>query len=84
MACWRVGVAQRGRATVGSKPGGLDSRVGKLVGRRGLRRAAKRLESVRSGRAGDRLQVIGGAGWSWRAVGRLGRVTRSDGVEMHE
>ena len=31
---WCAGVALSDRATVGSKPGGLDSWVGRLVGRR--------------------------------------------------
>ena len=49
----------------------------------GLRLAGRLLESVRIGRAGDRLQVIGGAGWSWCAVGRLRRVVGVAGVKMY-
>ncbi len=33
---WHAGVAQRDRAAAGSKPDGLDSRIGRLAGRRAL------------------------------------------------
>jgi len=45
----------------------------------GLIRTVKRVESMRSGRSGGWLPVIGGAGWNWRTVGRLEFVTRNGG-----
>ena len=69
------------RLSGGRVPAGRLGQSGRQVGgAAGLGLAEALLDSVRFGRACGRLPVIGGADWSWNAVGKLERVARSDGV----
>jgi hypothetical protein len=70
-------VQRRSGRVQARRPGQLGRQVG---GAAGLGLAGALLESVRCGRTCKRLLAIGGADWSWSAVGRLERVARSDGV----
>ena len=71
---WPAGVqaSQCGRATVGSKPGGLDSWVGRLVGRRasdalkgGWNRCDPGAQAVGCWRSAEPV----GAGEPWASLG---------------
>jgi hypothetical protein len=76
LACRRCAERLNGDRVRSVRPGPLEWSADGAVG---LIRVVERVESVRSGRSGGWLPVIGRAGWNWRAVGRLGFVTRDGG-----
>ena len=63
------------------RPGQLDRQAG---GAAGLILAGGLLELVQAGRVIGRNPVIGDAGWSWQAVGRLGRIANGDDAGRRE